>query len=60
MLDRQILGLLVSRAVAFGIASEDFPRFARDTVAELLDLLEEHPVSLAERLARTAARYEFR
>jgi hypothetical protein len=60
MLDTQTLGLLVSRAVALRVAAEDFPRFARDTMAELLEVSDAHPVPLEDRLARTAARYEFR
>lgn len=59
-LDMQTLGLLVSRAAACGVPTKDFRRFAHNALSGLLAMLDAHPVSLEERLARAAARYEFR
>ncbi len=60
MLDAQILGLMVSRAATEGIKADDIDAFLKRHVATLTDTSRAHPVPLAERLARTADRYQFR
>lgn len=60
MLDRQILGLLVSRAAASGIAPESFDSFIKAHLLALRDASRQHPAPIAERLARSAGRYQFR
>lgn len=60
MLDTQILGLLVSRAAAGGVAAEAFDSFLRAHLLTLRDASREHPVPVAERLAKAAGRYRFR
>lgn len=60
MLDRQILGLLVSRAAVEGIAADDFDRFLKRHLLTLRETSKEHPAPLPERLAKSASRYRFR
>lgn len=60
MLDAQILGLLVSRAAAGGIAPEGFDGFVKAHLLALREASRDHPVPIAERLAKSAARYRFR
>lgn len=60
MLDGQILGLLVSRAAAGGIAAEGFDGFVKAHLLVLRDASRDHPVPIAERLAKSAGRYRFR
>lgn len=60
MLDRQILGLLVSRAAASDVAAEGFSDFLEDHVEALVRQSEDHPMGIAERLAKAAERYRFR
>ncbi|WP_416908039.1 MAG: hypothetical protein ACMVO5_00025 [Polymorphobacter sp.] len=60
MLDRQILGLFVSRAAACGVVPEDFPQFVADHAGSILRLSDEHPRPIGERIYRAAGRYRFR
>lgn len=60
MLDRQTLGLLVSRAAASDVSPEDFEAFAHKQVQHILDLSHDHPKPLAERLSKAQSRYRFR
>lgn len=60
MLDAQILGLLVSRAAAGGIKPDAFDGFVRAHLLTLREASKEHPVPIAERLAKSAGRYRFR
>lgn len=60
MLDAQILGLLVSRAAAGGIDETGFDAFLKGHLHSLRDASKAHPLPIAERLAKSAARYRFR
>lgn len=60
MLDVQILGLMVSRAAAGGIAPDAFDGFMRAHLLALREASREHPVPIEERLAKSKARYRFR
>lgn len=60
MLDAQILGLLVSRAAAGGIAADDFEGFLKQHLLTLKDASTAHPRPIDERLAKADARYRFR
>lgn len=60
MLDGQILGLLVSRAAAGGVTAEGFDAFVKAHLLELREASKAHPVPVAERLVKAAARYRFR
>lgn len=60
-LDTQLLGLLVSRAAADGIATEAaFESFAKRHLLALQTASQEHPAPVEERLAKAAGRYRFR
>jgi hypothetical protein len=60
MLDRQILGLLVSRAAATGIDPEEFDPFIADHIAALMRMSCEHPRTIEERIGKAAGKYLFR
>lgn len=60
MLDGQLLGLLVSRAAAQGVTAEGFDAFVKAHLLALREASRDHPVPIAERLAKAAARYRFR
>lgn len=60
MLDGQLLGLLVSRAAAGGVTAAGFDAFVKAHLLELREASKAHPVPVAERLAKAAARYRFR
>lgn len=60
MLDAQILGLLVSRAAADGIVPDGFDGFVKAHLLALRDASRDHPLPIAERLAKSAGRYRFR
>ena len=60
MLDAQILGLLVSRAAAGGIAADDFEGFLKQHLLTLKEASTAHPRPIDERLAKADARYRFR
>ena len=59
MLDRQLLGLFVSRAAASEIISDAFAELMEAHVEALLRASDEHPVPIGERLGRAAGRYQF-
>ncbi|SFS22261.1 hypothetical protein [Yoonia litorea] len=59
MLDRQLLGLFVSRAAASGIKTEGFPDFLADHILTLLRASDGHPVELDTRIAKAVARYRW-
>ncbi|UWR79985.1 hypothetical protein K4K97_15510 [Phaeobacter inhibens] len=60
MLDRQILGLFVSRAAASEVQPGEFQDFLDSHIETLKRLSEEHPTPLPERLSKAAARYRFK
>ncbi|AFO89771.1 hypothetical protein D1822_00110 [Phaeobacter inhibens] len=60
MLDRQILGLFVSRAAASEVQPAEFQDFLDSHIETLKRLSEEHPTPLPERLSKAAARYRFK
>ncbi len=60
LLDRQVLGLMVSRAAIAGVGEEGFAAFAKDYALELLRLSDEHLVGLGTRIGKAAGRYRFR
>ncbi|UWR52660.1 hypothetical protein K4F84_15910 [Phaeobacter inhibens] len=60
MLDRQILGLFVSRAAASEVQPGEFRDFLDSHIETLKRLSEEHPTPLPERLSKAAARYRFK
>lgn len=60
MLDRQILGLFVSRAAASGVAPGEFETFVEGYTASLLRLSDEHPRPISERIDKASQRYRFR
>ncbi len=60
MLDRQILGLMVSRAAAAGIQAGTFEDFVQAHPAKLLALSERHPRALRERMVKAEGKYRFK
>jgi hypothetical protein len=60
MLDRQILGLLVSRAAASEVQPQEFAEFLDGHIEAIRRLSEEHPTPLAERIGKAAGRYRFK
>ncbi|KJZ22557.1 hypothetical protein [Tritonibacter mobilis] len=60
MLDRQILGLLVSRAAESEVQPHEFAEFLDTHIEAIRRLSEEHPTPLAERIGKAAGRYRFR
>ncbi|WP_264211169.1 hypothetical protein [Leisingera thetidis] len=60
MLDRQILGLLVSRAVASEVKPHEFRDFLDSHVETLQRQSDEHPVPIEERLGKAVGRYRFK
>lgn len=60
MLDRQILGLLVSRAAATGIEPKGFESFAVGHIDQIIRLSDEHSKPLGERIDKAANRYLFK
>jgi len=59
MLDRQILGLLVSRAAASDVTGDQFHDFMEHHVDALQRYCLEHPLPIDERIGKAAARYRF-
>ena len=59
MLDRQLLGLFISRAAASRISADDFSNFMESHVNALQRASDEHPVPLDERIGKAAARYRW-
>ncbi|MBU3033482.1 hypothetical protein [Tritonibacter mobilis] len=60
MLDRQILGLMVSRAAASEVQPHEFAEFLDGHIESIRRMCEEHPVPLAERIGKAAGRYRFK
>ncbi|EDZ47600.1 conserved hypothetical protein [Rhodobacterales bacterium Y4I] len=60
MLDRQILGLLVSRAAASEVKPQEFPDFVNSHMEALRRLSEEHPTPIDERLGKAIKKYQFK
>ncbi|UWR75331.1 hypothetical protein K4L04_12815 [Phaeobacter inhibens] len=60
MLDRQILGLFVSRAAASEVQPHEFAEFLDTHIEAILRMSDEHPVPLTERISKAAGRYRFR
>lgn len=60
MLDRQLLGLFVSRAAASEVPPEEFRDFLDSHVEALKRYSDEHPVPIEKRLAKAASRYRFK
>lgn len=60
MLDMQLLGLMVSRAAAEGIAPEETEAFIQRHAATLRHISQAHPIHIEERHAKAAGRYLFR
>ncbi len=60
MLDRQILGLLVSRAAASEVQPHEFAELLDGHIEAIRRMSDEHPVPLAERIGKTAGRYRFK
>jgi len=59
MLDRQILGLFVSRAAASGVEADAFAEFMDNHVSALQRASDEHPVDLDAPMAKGVARYRW-
>lgn len=59
MLDRQLLGLFISRAAASGVTADEFSDFMESHVNALQRTSEEHPVPVNERIDKAAARYRW-
>ena len=59
MLDRQLLGLFISRAAASGVTADEFSDFMENHVNALRLLSDEHPVPVNERISKAAARYRW-
>lgn len=59
MLDRQLLGLFISRAAASGVTARDFSDFMEGHINALQRASDEHPVPLDERIEKVAARYRW-
>lgn len=60
MLDRMILGLLVSRAATTEVPADMFMEFIDSHIASIQRLSDEHPTPIDERLGKAANRYRFR
>ncbi|NKX37374.1 hypothetical protein HGG70_05420 [Rhodobacteraceae bacterium R_SAG4] len=60
MLDRQILGLLVSRAAASEVQPHEFAEFLDGHIEAIRRMSDAHPTPLAERIGKAAGRYRFR
>lgn len=60
MLDRQLLGLFVSRAAASEVKPDEFPEFLDTHVEALKRQSDEHPLPIDERLGKAASRYRFK
>ncbi|SOH95243.1 hypothetical protein SAMN06273572_1092 [Monaibacterium marinum] len=60
LLDTQILGLLVSRAATEELGTDEFEAFIARHITALRNASRDHPVSIAERLAKAEARYDFK
>ena len=58
-LDRQLLGLFISRAAASGVTADEFSDFMENHVNALQRASEEHPVPLNERIDKAAALYRW-
>ncbi|MDG1084739.1 MAG: hypothetical protein P8P35_11640 [Planktotalea sp.] len=58
-LDRQLLGLFVSRAAISDVSSDEFYDFMENHVQALQGYSEEHPKMLDERLERASGRYRW-
>lgn len=56
MLDRQILGLLVSRAAVSEVQPHEFAELLDGHIEAIRRMSDEHPVPLAERIGKTAVR----
>lgn len=59
MLDRQLLGLFISRAAASGVTADEFSDFMKKHINALQQASDEHPVPLDERIGKAAARYRW-
>jgi len=59
MLDRQLLGLFISRAAASGVTADEFSDFMENHVNALQRASDEHPVPVNERIDKAAARYRW-
>jgi len=59
MLDRQLLGLFISRAAASGVTADEFSDFMENHVHALERASDEHPVPVVERIGKAAARYRW-
>ena len=59
MLDRQLLGLFISRAAASGVTADEFSDFMENHVNALQCASDEHPVPVNERIDKAAARYRW-
>ncbi|WP_328803219.1 hypothetical protein [Oceanomicrobium pacificus] len=59
-LDAQLAGLFVTRAAMSEVTAEAFPEFLESHVEALLRQMQEHPVSLADRIAKAGAKYQLR
>ena len=60
MLDRQILGLFVSRAAASDVKPAEFRDFLDSHIEALKRYSDEHPVPIDERLGKAGNRYRFK
>ena len=60
MLDRQILGLFVSRAAVSDVKPAEFPDFLDSHIEALKRYSDEHPVPIDERIGKAANRYRFK
>jgi hypothetical protein len=58
-LDRQLLGLFVSRAAISAVAPDEFNGFMENHVDALLRYSEEHSKTLEERLQKASGRYRW-
>lgn len=59
LLDRQLLGLFISRAAASGVTYDEFSDFMENHINTLQRASDEHPVPLDERITKAAARYRW-
>lgn len=59
MLDRQLLGLFISRAAASGVTADEFSDFMKGHVNALERASDEHPVPLKERIGKAVERYRW-
>lgn len=60
MLDTQILGTMVSRAVAEGIEPGEFDDFALTYASLICKLSRKHSVAIESRFAKSAGKYDFK